>query len=438
MKHSPLHRAGAPLRGRLVAVMATVWAAGLLLAGASHAQGPMPQPPDPDLAAALALVGPAWPADTRRRATTSGDIYLANLDSQIAALRVRVQRLADDRSLARLALLRYHRFQVLGTLPDAVAARTLLEAARARSHHVAVDLAAAQVLLGFHEFERSQQAVHAAARAGAAPDVIGARQAAIDAATGVTAETAAQTGPAAAEPATHVLAAADYADRGEPAAASRLLKQAQDDYADTSPYELSWLHVQQGIVFLRYGELEAARRFFAAAHERFPQYALATEHLAEAELALGRPETARRLYARVAEQTDHPEFWYRLSLAERQLGLAAAADTHATRARQGYETLLKDHPAMYADHAARYLLANGEAARAHELAQANYRQRRTVGAANLLIETAVEVGDRELACRLLDRIRTTGYAPPERASLPPARTGDCSGAAPAVASAGPL
>lgn len=398
----------------------------------------------PDHAGFAPTGSPDWPAGPDRRTSTSGEIYLANLDSQLGSLEQRISLRPNDRDLARLAELRYHRFQVLGNLADAEAARRLLDEARARPHDAAIDLASVQVLFGFHEFELAREILEHARAAGAAEESIARWRHAIASATGLVEQprevptlsadqTANQTADQASDPVALVQAAADELERGRPQAATALLKRAQESYVDSSPYVLAWIHVQQGIVFLRYGDHERARVFFDAAHQRFPQYALATEHLAETELALGNTTAALNLYRQVAAQTGHPEFLYRQSLTERDAGQASRAAKLAAQARQDYLDLVARYPLMYADHAAGYFLESGDVLRAYQLAVQNYRARQDISASALLIEvgfaaqrratdvdalgtdtlTGSRTPDPRQLCAVLSQIRHSGYAPPE-------------------------
>jgi tetratricopeptide (TPR) repeat protein len=184
-----------------------------------------------------------------------------------------------------------------------------------------------------------------------------------------------------------------------------------------SPVPLAWLHTQQGIAWLRFGDIERAQRFFEAAYQRLPQYYLAAEHLAETEFLLGRRERARELYLAVIAQTDHPEFHAALAEVEAELGDTDAAEVSLGRAREGYEALLARHPAAFADHAAAFHLEQDEAGRALELARINLNQRRDVMAWLLLAEAEHAAGNRRAACRALDQARRTGLNPPELREL---------------------
>jgi len=361
-----------------------------------------------ELDEAKTLIGPEWPLPPDVRLTTSGDVYMANLDGLIASLEQQLRRRTDDSLVARLARTRYHRFQITGLLADAEQARSRLSDAYDRTHGPAIDLSYAEVLMGFHEFQLAQEVLQTALGNGADPDQVLVINDRINRATG-----AAVSGPVNGNPVTLVSRANELVDRGQVLGASRLLKEAQGRYSDTAPYVLAWIQVQQGIVFLRYRDYSSARLFFAAARDRLPQYALATEHLAETESALGNHRFAAELYRSVASQTGNPEFMHQRAIIERLLGNDAAAERLAQRARNGYVMLLEKYPLMYADHGARYYLSVGDTPTALRLAQMNIDKRQDLGARILLLETHRSPSNIAAACAQLRALRQAGFASPE-------------------------
>lgn len=371
---------------------------------------------DPDLKMAKRLIGPTWPLEVKTRSTTEGRIYINNLNSQITAIEAQLQRRESGQLSARLALNYYHRFQILGRLGDAEQARELLRVASLKSQDSTVDLANAQVLLGFHEFDLANAAIDSAERRRAKPAAVEALRAAINRATGQMdnqPDSVAFSADSVTDPSQLVAWAAESINMGQSARASFLLKAAQDSYTDSGPYLISWIQVQQGILFLRHEDYVSAEIFFRAAHERFPEYVLATEHLAETQLALGKYANAVKLYTQVARQTANPEFYYQLSRSELALNLKQSSQMHLQMARTGYADLLQRYPTMYADHAARYYLEMGEASKALDLAEQNFSQRQDLRASTLLLETGLAAGNAGVACGQLKRIQSLGYAPPE-------------------------
>ncbi|MBT8113957.1 MAG: hypothetical protein KJP04_01160, partial [Arenicella sp.] len=362
--------------------------------------------------------GPTWPQGSDTWPTTSGSIYVGNLDGQIEAMQRQLRMRPDDDLLNRLARAHYHRFQISGQLDHAVEARSLLSRAYQRNQGGEIALSYAEVLTGFHEYELALEVLASVQQNGADSGRLSTILRAIRRDTELPqghADEAEQATPAAL-----VGRAQEHVKRGQIVTATRLLKQAQDSYQKTAPYMLAWIHVQQGIIFLRYQDYASARLFFAAAHQRLPQYAVATEHLAETELALGNISAAEDLYRAVAEQTDNPEFYYQLALATRANGKVEEAERLEQRAAQGYKSLLDRYPLMWADHAARYYLAIGDMDEALRLARMNIDARKNLRARTLMIEANQQAGNLEPACKEFAALRRAGYASPELVQLEPA------------------
>lgn len=325
---------------------------------------------------ARSTIGPGWPVQRKQRATTGGSIYLANLDGQIEVLRRRLHSNSDSSTKYRLAQLLYHRFQVVGQLNDAEEALNLLTS-DSSDRSVATLLLNASVFIGFHEFERAGQVLDEAVLAGASQTDVDPLRLSISRSLGKAmplTETQ-DVSPTSLSPSDLVSRAAAWRDQGRPDRAVELLRQAQNVYTDSSPFTLAWIHVQAGIVFLEAEDYASARIFFAAAHQRFPQYTLAAEHLAETELALGNYEVSARLYREVVRNSGHPEFYHQLSKAEMMLGEVTLANDSASKARQGYRELVEAYPLMFADHAVNYYIDIGARENAVSLATLNLAQR---------------------------------------------------------------
>jgi len=344
-----------------------------------------PRQPGDYLAQARAMTGPGWPVSTGQRPTTSGAIYLANLNGQIAELKRLNASQAENRFAPELAKLLYHRFQLTGRLEDAESALLLISGDSQKSHANA-DLISARILMGFHEFDKALLALEQAEKNGAPKTETAAVRRAVSGAQGADIQSKSDVSPT---PENLVSQAAAWVEQGRPDKASELLRMAQDQYIDSSPFTLAWIHVQQGIIFLDNQDYATARQFFAAANERFPQYTLAAEHLAETELALGNHEVAAILYRNVVEQSEHPEFYHQLSRAEILLGNKEESQQAALLAQQGYDQLTEEYPLMFADHAVGYYIDIGDRATAISLAETNLEQRQN-RSAKLLLATARE------------------------------------------------
>jgi tetratricopeptide (TPR) repeat protein len=380
-------------------------------------------PASPDAASAVAAPGadPTWPLDPQRYRTTSGAIYLGNLDARIEELGRSGANGGTPEHRVALARSLYQRYQVVGRIADAEAAMREVEAALAAPRVPAEAHALHAILLvSFHRFDEAEAALAAAEDAGADAEGLRRTRVEMQLARGDYASLRGELDRSTEiAPDFHLLAhRADLRlQLGDPAGAAFLYRAAQSTYRDVNPVPLAWLHVQQGIAWLRQGEVAKAREFFAAAHARLPQYYLATEHLAECEARLGRLDEARRLYRAVIAQTGNPEFIAALSGVERDAGDADEAERLAQEAERGFEALLARHPSAAGQHAAEFFIERGQAERADALARDNLVLRQDVGSLILLAQTAQAVGDTARACEARARALDTGLRPPELGEL---------------------
>jgi hypothetical protein len=380
----------------------------------------------PEAPGELALEAPRaeeiWPISTRYYRTTSAEIYLGNLDARVATLERRVQAGHRDRAEA-LASQLYHRYKLRGRLQDADRATALLAEHAAQGWLSPGGMVLYAIALsGLHRFDEADQWLQRAREAGAKPeewrdvaaDILVARGDYRALATDI---------EASAEPTADFYALAHRADlrllQGDLAGAERHYLAAQALYRDSSPVPLAWLHTQMGIGYLRFGRIEDARRFFAAAVERLPGYYLAEEHLAECETQLGQFDAARERYLQVIEQTGNPEFSAALAGLEREAGNLQRAEQLVAEAKQGYEALLARLPGAYAQHAAEFYIETGDAKRAYTLARKNAELRSDVGSMILLANAAHAAGEIEAACKARKAALAPGFAPPEVAELEP-------------------
>src|SRR5262249_20979596 len=123
--------------------------------------------------------------------------------------------------------------------------------------------------------------------------------------------------------------------------AERLFGEAQAGFHDVSPFPLAWLYFQWGLFHEREGRQGEALPFYEAAHQRLPDYAPATGHLA----ALSDRMKAIRLLTPLADRLEDPEYGAQLLALQPDEKLRA-------RVAKRYDDLLAKHPDAYADHAA--------------------------------------------------------------------------------------
>ncbi|MGQ0799127.1 MAG: hypothetical protein ACT4NL_03315 [Pseudomarimonas sp.] len=361
-----------------------------------------------------------WPISTRYYRTTSADIYLGNVDAQIVALEAQFAAGHADRA-EKLAGQLYHRYKLLGRLADADRATELL-ADRANKDFLTPSgmVLYAITLSGLHRFEEADVWLQKARNAGSPPEEWRDLAKDILVARGDYAALA-EDFATSSLPVADLYGLAHRADlrllQGDLAGAENHFLAAQTLYRDVNPVPLAWLHTQMGIAYLRFGRIEDARRFFAAAVERLPGYYLAEEHLAECETLLGDLPAARARYQKVIAQTGNPEFVAALSGLERADGNAEMADALVEQAKAGYVDLLARLPSAYAQHASEFFIEIGEPQRGYQLARRNARLRSDIGSLILLAASADAAGKPKAACKAHARAVATQLTPPELAEI---------------------
>ena len=160
-------------------------------------------------------------------------------------------------------------------------------------------------------------------------------------------------------------------DLGDEAAADAAFDAAERAVSDTSPLPVAHLEVQRGIVLVARGRLDDAVSWFRAAAARMPTYIAANEHLAETLHVLGKDDESVALYEKVVALSDDPEFSHALAALYAARGKKADADALEAKARARYEALLVKYPEAMYWHASEFFLGVGDARRALELLEKN-------------------------------------------------------------------
>jgi len=366
-------------------------------------------------AIASAVISTNWPANTTDRRTTSEAIYLGNLDSSIGQLEQLTKGKSWSERHRLLVDQLYHRYRIIGNISDLERVMNMLLPLQHQQPLVFGDqIVLTRVLVGVHRFQQAQTILQRLQPTTPAQQAeLTAVASEIAAAVGQYADIQTSIKSASNDINAIVLQASLLVDQGQLLQASLKLKQAQFAYQDVNPYLLAWLHVQQGIAFLRYEDLDSAEVFFKAAHQRMPHYYLATEHLAEVRLRKGDYAGAAELYRQVSIQTQNPEFFAQLAVVETALGHQQAAHRASERAAKDYVRLINDYPAMMADHGAGYFLDQGQNQKALQLAQQNIGLRQSVSAWLLLAEAAIANQSTEMACDALHQLQQINRQPPE-------------------------
>lgn len=354
-----------------------------------------------------------YPYTATDYATTSGAIYLANLDAAIEALST------PDGAVARpveLATRLYHRYRILGRREDGERALALVDDHLPSDASPSQRLRRAAIRAGFHRFDDASADLEAAREQGASERALEGLDRELRLAQGDYDSFGAEWSWAR-QPAGGFYDAAFRGNAsvllGDSRTAALQFFRAQQHYRDTNPFPLAWLYTQQGIALVRNGEFERAMPYLRAALERVPGFYVAAEHLAECEYEIGALEQSRNRYRRVIEQTDDPAFRAALADVEEALGNRDEAEALRRRALEDYESLLEKHPAAYGGHAIEFFIDMGRSERALEIARANRSVRADVGTRLGLAASARAAGEHEMACRALEGAIATGLNPPE-------------------------
>lgn len=190
------------------------------------------------------------------------------------------------------------------------------------------------------------------------------------------------------------------ADLGQHDEANDVYIQALTTYADLSPIGLAWACFQLGFLWgevVDEPDLEKAAYFYAKAVNYLPGYTHATVHWAEIEMENGKLDQARELLNSVIESGD-PEAKWRMSELLAKEGKTQASEKALLAAEHMYEDLLSRHELAFCDHASEFYLGSGnKPERALKLALANFKNRSTIRAYELVIDAADAAGDRTLS-----------------------------------------
>jgi tetratricopeptide (TPR) repeat protein len=367
---------------------------------------------------AAPAVGP--PTQTQL-GTTDGGIAVRNLEGEIHTLEAALAAgHAGPRRVHALVALLGMRGQFLGRMTDYDRAESLAEGMVASApKDPDAYLARASTRATFHRFPDALDDLATAERLGGEASAIASARTAILQATGRYDEALAARAEAARlypNVTTVGALATVLGERGALAEADARFAEATALYRDVSPFPLCWLHFQQGLMWMRAGDLQRARTLFQAAHDRLPAYAAAAGHLGEVEASLGHPERAVVLLRQAAESSDDPDAAGHLALVLDQQGSRDEAASWRARAAARYKELVERHPEAFADHAAEFWLGAGDAPRALALARRNLEARRTPWSYELEIRTARAARDRAAECEGAKGAGAfSGLTPPLRA-----------------------
>jgi hypothetical protein len=336
--------------------------------------------------------------DAQQPVTTDGRIALANLEAQIGMVESAGPR-APALGLSRLAvlvdllLLRGH---VRGRIVDYERAIELADRmVLAASSDPAVFMARARARATLHLFSDAIADLQEAGRRGAAQQDVDVEQAAILQALGCLDQARILLGRSVltrrgftGSGASATLAA----ERGDLAEADDLFAEARAQYRGVSPFPLAQMDFQRGVMWMRAGRDDHARRWLSAAHERLPGYVAAAGHLAEVELRNGEAHSAAARLRPLTGVSDDPEYGATLAQALAVLGRSAESEAEVAAAAVRYDELVEAHPAAYADHAVVFWLGVGnDPGKAFEIAIRLLAMRQTARSRDLADRAALAV-----------------------------------------------
>jgi tetratricopeptide (TPR) repeat protein len=308
--------------------------------------------------------------------TTSADIYLGNLDGQIEELnRLLRERPNQLSNVILLSAVHHTRGRYRGDLDEIQQGIDGATAcAKLAPNDATCYLVRAEQEQSLHRFKESRADLEHARQLQADPSRVADLQNELDwndgvydrAIAGIRASRRAHsaTGP-------WIREAQLEHDLGNDDAADVAFETAEDLVRDTNPFGVAHLNVQRGIQKSAIGRLDQAVLFFREAVARMPTYVAGNEHLAEALHQLGQDDEATKIYERVVQLSNDPEFSHALAVLYAAHGKPAEAKALEEKARKGYDALLKKYPEAMAWHAAEFYSAIGEKKRALELLQKN-------------------------------------------------------------------
>jgi hypothetical protein len=342
--------------------------------------------------------------------TTSGAIAQRNLDVQIVGAEKRLGHLPTCASCkAQLAGLLLARAQYFGQVNDFDRASELAEAAVKDESGAATLLARAHVRAALHQFSLAKEDIAAAETAGASPvETAGLRITVDDALGDLTAALAAAHARNEKDPDNGSLGeeAILVGETGDSGSAVALFQRARDAYQDASPVPMAFLELQEGLMWERLGNMDAARERFETAHRRLPGYVAAASHLAGVVPDIAEAIAILEPFA----DSEDPEPASQLAALLLLRGNGERSKQLVARARSSYEALLAKHPEAFADHAARFWLGPGESpTQALNWARRNAQWRTTPASYALWIEAALAADATPEACQALSVAKPHGW-----------------------------
>jgi tetratricopeptide (TPR) repeat protein len=348
------------------------------------------------------------PSSSAQR-TTSPEIALRNLDSQIAGLEKELARypLRIDYHGGLVGAL-LHRSRALGRPADLLRAAELGEqAVQLAPDDTRMLLVRSTTRAAMHRFGDALADLDAAERAKVNPGRTRGLRGSILAALGrydealrLLAEER-QKNP---DTTNLVMEAALLGSMGKIDEAEAGFVAADKTYRSVSPFFLAWVYFEHAHMWEEEGDLDKARALYRAALDRLPSHAGAALHLS----AIVRPNEGIALLAPLLAGDD-PEVMAQLGGLQNLVN-KGAGDARIAEAKLRYQELLALAPLAYADHAAWFFLGPGaDPQQAFVLAQRNLENRKTPEAFTLMLAAARTASKPAEACALAAEARALAY-----------------------------
>lgn len=201
--------------------------------------------------------------------------------------------------------------------------------------------------------------------------------------------------------------------QGDFAAARQLLDEAIAR-GGTSPWVQASLQLQRGAIDLQTGDWKAAEAHFTKADAVFPGWWLARAHLGQMAATRGDFAAAEALYRQAMAGAERPSVMDALAAVLEQQGRAKEAAAIQAAAGALWKARVASHPAAYADHAFDAVLAEGDTARAWQLARLNYVTRPYGDGRIGLARAAAARGRHASARAIIEELERTGWRSTEQ------------------------
>lgn len=342
-------------------------------------------------------------------ATTSGEVAMRNLSSNIDAMRRALARTGSFDAASRLVDSLLTRARYTGSYSDFSEAQDLAAELTRDSRRFEPLVLRARVRSALHDFSGAERDLTDAEALGA--DDISTPRSTIFLARGEQLDHVFATRSDALEVSRNFRTLSDMAAvtavLGRFDEADALFVEALTVYRDVSPFAVAWVHFQRGVMWAEQADRpDIGRSLYERAVQILPDYVVANVHLAELEFLDGDVAQATARLEALHTLTEDPEptgllaEFIQLSAPTRASGLAADA-------RRVYNDLLSRYPLAFLDHASEFFAGPGQdPARSVRLALQNLDHRKNHRAYIVAIEAALASGQPSLACELADEATT--------------------------------